>query len=144
MLAALPGEFVIESTNHMFQVWHVNNGTKLLNVAGNPAGMSAMTGGTLSMPGNVNWNMNATALSRGDLVFIFGEKVHNTLIAQLVLFLSPFNVSQALAPYASSWNGTINGTNMAVNGTNVMINGTDITQNETNINGQPVSFGSHT
>ena len=58
-----------------FELWYVNHGTKFLNVGRSRTGMAAMTGGTMAMPGHMNMNMRTKTLARGDLVFIFGERV---------------------------------------------------------------------
>lgn len=93
VVGATKKEFVIKSSNKQFEIWHVNGGTKFLNVGGSTMGMNAMTGGgsMMSMPGHMQWNIGAKKLAVGDFVFIFGEKVHNELVAQLVLFVMPTN-----------------------------------------------------
>ena len=45
MVGATRNEFVIKSSNHQFELWHANRGTKFLNVGGSSMGMNAMTGG---------------------------------------------------------------------------------------------------
>ncbi len=60
-----------------------NNGnTKAVNVGNSSTGMSAMTGGTMSMPSRWGRHLNTTAKAavKGDLVFVFGEKVKGKLI----------------------------------------------------------------
>ena len=92
-----PWEFVVKSTNGQFELWHATGGTKFVNVGGTKTGWNAMSGGTMSSYGdwnwsnssNSNWNMNTKTLAKGDLVFVFGEKVHGKLVAQLVLFAAP-------------------------------------------------------
>ncbi len=93
VVAAVRKEFVIKSSNHQFEVWFVNHGTKFLNVGPSSMGMAAMTGGTMAMPNNMHMNMGAKTLAQGDLVFIFGERVHGELVAQLVLFVAPMKVT---------------------------------------------------
>lgn len=94
VVGATRNEFVIKSSNHQFEIWHVNRGTALLNVGGSTMGMNAMTGGgSMSMPRHMHWNIGAKKLAMGDTVFIFGEKVHNELVAQLVLFVAPMKVT---------------------------------------------------
>jgi hypothetical protein len=93
VIGATRHEFVIKSSNGKFQLWFVNHGTKIVNVGSNPTGMTAMTGGTMAMPSNMNMNMRTKALAKGDLVFIFGERVHGKLLAQLVLFVAPVKVT---------------------------------------------------
>jgi hypothetical protein len=83
-------QIVVRSTNGKFELWNLNGGTNVLNVGPNPTGMTAMSGGSMTwMPRNMNMNMTTKKLAVGDFVFIFGEKVHNKLIAQLVLFVAP-------------------------------------------------------
>ena len=40
-------------------------------------------------------------LAKGDLVFIFGERVHGKLVAQLVLFVAPVKVTPTPTPTAT-------------------------------------------
>lgn len=98
VLAAERNAFVIKSANHQLELWNVNKGTKFLNVGPSNVGMRAMTGGTMSIPGNMQMNMRAKVLARGDFVFIFGLKVNGVLHAQLVLFVAPFKATPAPAP----------------------------------------------
>jgi hypothetical protein len=93
VLAAAKDAFVIKSSNRQVELWFVNRGTKILNVGSSQTGMRAMTGGTMSMPGNMKMNMKTKTLAKGDLVFIFGERVHGELVAQLVLFVAPVKVT---------------------------------------------------
>jgi hypothetical protein len=87
-------ELVVKSTNGRIEVWHWNGGTKAVNVGASKVGMSALTGGAMSMP---SWakhlNTRSTAAIKGDLVFVFGEKIHGELIAQLVLFIAPLHAT---------------------------------------------------
>lgn len=85
-------ELVVQSANDRIEVWHWNGGTKALNVGGSSMGMSALSGGTMSMPswGN-HLNLRAKTAVKGDMVFVFGERVNGRLIAQLVLFIAPMN-----------------------------------------------------
>ena len=87
--------FVIKSTNHQLELWNVTRGTKFLNVFGNNMGMNALTGNgnSMAMPNHTSWSKGARVLNRGDIVFIFGEKVHGQLVAQLVLFVAPLKVT---------------------------------------------------
>jgi hypothetical protein len=87
--------FVIKSANHQLELWNVTRGTKFLNVFGNNMGMNALTGngGSMAMPNHMSMSRGARVLTRGDLVFIFGEKVHGQLVAQLVLFVAPLQVT---------------------------------------------------
>jgi hypothetical protein len=87
VLAVSRHELVVRSANGKIDLWHVNGGTKTLNVSGSPLGMSAMTGGA-----QVPWkhsDTKATGVARGDVVFVFGERENRTLKAQLVLFAAP-------------------------------------------------------
>ena len=47
----------------------------------------------MAMPSHMHMNMGAKTLAKGDLVFIFGERVHGKLVAQLVLFVAPMKVT---------------------------------------------------
>jgi len=95
VVAAERSAFVIKSSNRKLELWYVNHGTKFLNVAGNSMGMAAMTGngGSMAMPNHMAMNKGAKVLAKGDLVFIFGERVHGNLVAQLVLFVAPMKVT---------------------------------------------------
>jgi hypothetical protein len=64
--------------------------------------MSAMTGGSMMVPSS--WNMNTTVkgIALGDLVFVFGEREHHTLKAQLVLFAAPTAVMPTATPSATT------------------------------------------
>src|ERR1700761_6336736 len=95
VLIAERNAFVIKSANHQLELWNVNKGTKFFNVGPTNVGMRAMTGGTMSIPGNMQMNMRANVLAKGDFVFIFGEKVNGVLHAQLVLFVAPLKVRPA-------------------------------------------------
>jgi hypothetical protein len=103
VIAAERNAFVIKSANHQLELWYVNRGTKFFNVGASNVGMRAMTGGTMSMPDNMRMNMRAKVLARGDLVFIFGQKIKGKLVAQLVLFVAPFKVTPTATP---SWTAT--------------------------------------
>ncbi len=99
VVGATRNEFVIKSSNHQFEIWHVNRGTAFLNVGGSTMGMNAMMGGgSMSMPRHMHWNIGAKKLAVGDTVFIFGEKTHNELVAQLVLFVMPTTVMPTTTP----------------------------------------------
>lgn len=102
VLLAEKNAFVIKSANHQIELWHVNGGTKFLNVGPSNVGMRAMTGGTMSMPGNMQMNMRAKVLAAGDFVFIFGLKVNGVLHAQLVLFVAPLRTPHAPMPSMTS------------------------------------------
>lgn len=104
--ATARGEFVTRSANNQLEVWHTNRGTKSFNVGGNKTGWNAMTGGTMSSYGSWNWsnssssrwNMRMRTIARGDLVFVFGERVHGKLVAQLVLFAAPTTMTPTATP----------------------------------------------
>jgi hypothetical protein len=97
VVAKDPGEFVTTAMNGDFEIWHFNNGTKFLNVGNSKTGWNALSGGTMSSQGSWNWsnttnskwNPSVKTPAKGDLVFIFGERVHGQLDAQLVLFAAP-------------------------------------------------------
>jgi hypothetical protein len=82
-------EFAVKSANGTIKVWTVNRATKTKNVGGTATGMSAMTGGTMKVPARWTKNTRVTRIAKGDLVFVFGERVGRTLRAQLVLFAAP-------------------------------------------------------
>ena len=92
------GEFAVQSANGTIKVWHVTRGTAVLNVGGTQTGMSAMTGGTMQVPSWWNMNMTVKGIAKGDLVFVFGEREHHTLKAQLVLFAAPTGTMPTATP----------------------------------------------
>jgi hypothetical protein len=106
VIAKDPGEFVTTAMNGDFEIWHFNNGTKFLNVGNSKTGWNAMTGGTMSSQGSWNWsnttnskwNPSVKTPAKGDLVFIFGERVHGQLDAQLVLFAAPMTTAPTPFP----------------------------------------------
>jgi hypothetical protein len=65
-----------------------------------------MSGGTMSSWGSYNWsnksnsgwNPSVKSLAKGDLVFVFGERVHGQLDAQLVLFAAPMKTAPTPIP----------------------------------------------
>ena len=133
VVGATRTEFVIKSSNRQFEIWHANRGTAFLNVGGSSMGMNAMTGGgtSMAMPGQMHMNVGAKKLVAGDIVFIFGQRVHGELVAQLVLFVAPVKVTTtptatpsmtatptmtATPSMTASPNTTVNGT-PAVSGT---------------------------
>jgi hypothetical protein len=94
------GEFAVQSRNGTIKVWHVTRKTRTLNVGGTSMGMSAMTGGSMMVPSSWNMNMTVKGIAKGDLVFVFGEREHHTLKAQLVLFAAPTAVMPTATPTA--------------------------------------------
>jgi hypothetical protein len=101
VLAASRNQFVIKSSNHMLELWNVNHGTKFLNVGGSHTGMAAMTGDTMGTPSQMNqmnMNMKTKDVTKGDMAFIFGERVHGKLVAQLVLFVDPMKTDPVTTP----------------------------------------------
>jgi len=96
-------ELVVQSNNGKIETWHWNNGTKAVNVGSSSTGMSAMTGGTMSMPSRWGRHLNtkAKAAITGDMVFVFGERVKGKLIAQLVLFVAPMKLAPVVTPTAT-------------------------------------------
>ena len=141
--------FVIKSTNHQLELWNVTRGTKFLNVFGNNMGMNALTGngGSMAMPNHMSMSRGARVLTRGDLVFIFGEKVHGQLVAQLVLFVAPLQVTTT--PTAtSSWTATPTArptsTTTPAPGTTVTVTATPAsTVPNTTVNGTPAVSSTH-
>jgi hypothetical protein len=91
-------QFVVRSANGTIEVWHFNDGTRILNVGGSSTGMSAMTGGTTKVPSWWDMNTRVKGLAKGDLVFVFGELEKHTLKAQLVLFAAPMQATHFAAP----------------------------------------------
>ena len=100
------GEFAVQSANVAIKVWHVTRRTQVLNVGGTSMGMSAMTGGSMRVPAWWNMNMTVQGVAKGDLVFVFGEREHHTLKAQLVLFAAPTAVMPTATPTATTPMGT--------------------------------------
>ena len=96
-------ELVVQSKNGKIETWHWNNGTKAVNVGGSSTGMSAMMGGTMSLPSRWGGHLNLKpkAAVKGDMVFVFGEKVKGKLIAQLVLFVTPMKMAPVMTPTAT-------------------------------------------
>jgi hypothetical protein len=141
VVAAVKSEFVIKSSNHQLELWFVNRGTKIVNVGSNPTGITAMTGGTMAMPSHMTMNMRTRTLAKGDLVFIFGERVHGNLIAQLVLFVAPTKVTPTATPsMTTSPTMTATPTTTAKPTTTVAPNAVSTTPNTT-INGTPAVSG---
>ena len=136
VIAASRTQIVIKSTNHMLEVWNVNHGTKVLNVGGSQTGMAAMTGGTMGAPNQMGqMSMKVKSVAKGDLVFIFGERVHGELVAQLVLFAAPMKTDPVTAPTATPSMTASPNMNAAPNATSTTPN--------TTINGTPVVSGTH-
>jgi hypothetical protein len=119
--AADKNQFVIKSSNDAFQIWNTKpGGTQELNVGGSQTGWNALSGGTMSSYGSYNWsnisnskwNTSAKTLAKGDVVWIFGEKVKGQLWAQLVLFAAPGSSHTSSAvpssnnPGGSSWSSS--------------------------------------
>lgn len=106
VLAKDANEFVTTAMNGKVEIWHANNGTKFLNVGNSKTGWNAMSGGTMSSWGSYNWsnksnskwNPSVKSLAKGDLVFVFGERVHGQLDAQLVLFAAPMTTAPTPFP----------------------------------------------
>jgi hypothetical protein len=141
VVAAVRDEFVIKSSNHQLELWYVNHGTKIVNVGSNPTGITAMTGGTMAMPSHMTMNMRTRTLAKGDLVFIFGERVHGNLLAQLVLFVAPTKVTPTATPsMTTSPTMTATPTTTAKPTTTVAPNAVSTTPNTT-INGTPAVSG---
>jgi len=137
--------FVIKSANHQLELWNVTRGTKFLNVFGNNMGMNALTGNgnSMSMPNHTSWSKGARVLNRGDIVFIFGEKVHGQLVAQLVLFVAPLKVTTTpiptVAPSMTATSTTVPAPGVTVT---VTANPTATVPNTT-VNGTPAVSSTH-
>jgi hypothetical protein len=94
-------QVTVRSANGMTETWQISGKTAVLNVGGSSTGMSAMTGGSANMQMPSWWTMDTRTkgLAPGDLVFVFGEREHQTLKAQLVLFAAPKHmVTPAVTP----------------------------------------------
>lgn len=89
VVAVVRNEFAVKSANGTIKWWSVNGATKAKNVGGTVTGMSAMTGGSMKVPSRWTMNTRVTRIAKGDLVFVFGERVGRMLKAQLVLFAAP-------------------------------------------------------
>jgi hypothetical protein len=136
VVAASKNQIVVKSTNHMLELWNLNHGTKVLNVGGTQTGMAAMTGGTMGSPEQMGqMSMKAKSVAKGDLVFIFGERVHGELVAQLVLFAAPMKTSPVTTPAAMPSMTATPGMTATSNSTSNMPN--------TTVNGTPSFSGSH-
>ena len=142
--------FVIKSTNHQLELWNVTRGTKFLNVFGNNMGMNALTGNgnSMAMPNHMSMSRGARVLARGDLVFIFGEKVHGQLVAQLVLFVAPLKVTTTpTAPPSFTATATARPTSTTpAPGTTVTVTATPAataTVPNTTVNGTPAVSSTH-
>ncbi len=96
------GAFAVQSVNGTIKVWHVTRRTAVLNVGGTSTGMSAMTGGTMQVPSWWDMNTAVQGIAKGDLVFVFGEREHHTLKAQLVLFAAPTVTTPTVTPTATT------------------------------------------
>jgi hypothetical protein len=144
VVAVAPNEFVVQSTSGTFGVWHFNNGAKFVNIGNSKTGWNAMSGGYMSSWGSYNWsdyaksswNMRTTTLAKGDLVFVFGQKVHGVWWAQLVLFAAPTSWNSSTPP-SMSWNWNTN-TPMSSSSSS-----TPSTNSGYSTNGQPVESGTH-
>jgi len=144
VVATAPNEFVVQSTNGTFGVWHFNGGAKFVNIGNSKTGWNAMSGGSMSSWGSYNWsdytksswNPHTTTLAKGDLVFVFGQKVHGVWWAQLVLFAAPSSWNSSTPP-SMSWNWNTN-TPMSSSPSS-----SSSTGDSTTINGQSAVTGSH-
>jgi hypothetical protein len=117
VIAVGRGEFAVQSRNGTIKVWHVTRKTGTFNVGGNSTGMSAMTGGTMRLPSGWELNMTVKGIATGDLVFVFGEREHHTLKAQLVLFAAPAGIMPTATPSATTPMATPTGTATMPTGT---------------------------
>ncbi len=135
--------FVIKSGNHQLELWGVTRGTKFLNVFGNNMGMNALTGNgnSMAMPNHMSMSKGARVLARGDLVFIFGEKVHGQLVAQLVLFVAPLKVTTTPTPTVAP---TATSTTVPAPTTTVTVTANPTaTVPNTTVNGTPAVSSTH-
>jgi hypothetical protein len=148
VVAAVGKELAVESTNKKVELWHWNGNTHVVNVAGNKTATTDVTGSASNWLSS--WHMKKSSkLAKGDLVFIFGEKVHGELEAQLVLFAAPTTTTTTTAtPTAtatSTTTATATATPTATTSTTATATptATSTATSTTTINGQKVSFGSH-
>ena len=145
VLGETRNEFAIKSSNNQLEIWHVNGGTGILNVGGTSMGMNAMTGGgsMMQMPSHMRWNMGARKLAAGDFVFIFGEKSHGELVAQLVLFVAPTTtVTPTTTPTATpTMTATPTATPTTTATPTATATGATSTTPNTTINGTPAVSG---
>lgn len=123
--------FLVKSADGHYETFHVNFGTKTVNVGGFSTGISALTGGTTEIPSWWNMDTKVKGIATGDIVFVFAERVHDVNHAQLVLFAADTPTST----------GTItNGANIT-NGVNTTT--TNGANDTTTINGQTAVIGGH-
>jgi hypothetical protein len=116
VVAKAPWEFVVKSTTGTFGVWHFNGGTKFVNIGNSKTGWNAMSGGSMSSMGswnwsdmaNSSWNSRTKTIAKGDLVFVFGQKVHGIWKAQLVLFAAPSSWNSSTPVPSTNWNWNTN------------------------------------
>ena len=70
-----------------------------------------MSNGTMSSVGqwnwadytNSGWNRHTTTVAKGDVVFVFGQKVHGVWWAQLVLFAHPWQAPSWTSQNTWNW-----------------------------------------
>jgi len=107
-------EIAVKSTTGQTWLWQVN-GAHVMNVGGNTVGMTAMSGNTMKTPswwgGHMNKRTNKLAV--GDTVFIFGEKTHGKLEAQLILFAAPTTTTTSTATVMPTTTATSTATSTA-------------------------------
>jgi hypothetical protein len=142
VVARAPWEFVVKSTSGTFGVWHFNGGTKFVNVGNSKSMWNAMYGSSMSSWGswnsswnwsdyaNSSWNSRTKTIAKGDLVFVFGQKVNGIWKAQLVLFAHP-----------SSWNSST--TMPSYTWPSSSSSSSSVSGNTTTINGQAAVTGTH-
>jgi hypothetical protein len=139
-------EIVVKSTNGAFDIWHLNGGTKTLNVGGSSTGMSAMSGGTMNVPSWWRMNTKTHGIAKGDVVFVFGERENHTLKAQLVLFAAPMTTTvRPTATTTTTPTATPTATSTSTATPTATATPTTPTggTSTTTINGTPVISGTH-
>jgi hypothetical protein len=82
---------LVKSTTGSLHLWLVNGATKVKDVAGSVAGMTAMTGSKSAATAATRQPAFAATdhVKRGDMVLVAGVEKHGQLWAQLVLFAAP-------------------------------------------------------
>jgi hypothetical protein len=149
VVAAVGKELAVESANKKVELWHWNGNTHVVNVAGNKTATTDVTGSASNWLSS--WHMKKSSkLAKGDLVFIFGEKVHGELEAQLVLFAAPTTTTTATptatATSTATSTTTATATPTATTSTTATATATPTTTSTansgtTNVNGQNIVVG---
>jgi hypothetical protein len=105
---------LVKSANGSLHLWLVNGATRVKDVAGSVAGMTAMTSSKSAATAATSQGNTAPAaatdhVKRGDLIFIAGIEKHGQPWAQLVLFAPPAKTTARPAATPSA-PATVSGT----------------------------------